>query len=96
MIPFINMLDQSVLLVDNCHLIFLNPVFLSFDRTQILNYFMRLIIIVCFLTDIETLIVDDSEDENALSIFETSCHSESPKKQSSAAAIHKSYLHFTM
>ncbi|XP_040848837.1 ATPase family AAA domain-containing protein 2B isoform X1 [Ochotona curzoniae] len=46
--------------------------------------------------DIETLIVDDSEDENALSIFETSCHSESPKKQSSAAAIHKSYLHFTM
>ncbi|XP_004839500.1 ATPase family AAA domain-containing protein 2B [Heterocephalus glaber] len=46
--------------------------------------------------DIETLIVDDSEDENALSIFETSCHSGSPKKQSSAAAIHKSYLHFTM
>ncbi|XP_025782941.1 ATPase family AAA domain-containing protein 2B [Puma concolor] len=46
--------------------------------------------------DIETLILDDSEDENALSIFETSCHSGSPKKQSSAAAIHKPYLHFTM
>ncbi|XP_063087899.1 ATPase family AAA domain-containing protein 2B isoform X5 [Cavia porcellus] len=45
--------------------------------------------------DTETLIGDDSEDENALSIFETSCHSGSPKKQSSAAAIHKSYLHFT-
>uniref|UniRef100_A0A8C4LQP7 ATPase family AAA domain containing 2B n=1 Tax=Equus asinus asinus TaxID=83772 RepID=A0A8C4LQP7_EQUAS len=39
---------------------------------------------------------DDSEDENALSIFETSCHSGSPKKQSSAAAVHKPYLHFTM
>ncbi|XP_036119514.1 ATPase family AAA domain-containing protein 2B isoform X14 [Molossus molossus] len=46
--------------------------------------------------DIDTLILDDSEDENALSIFETSCHSGSPKKQSSAAAVHKSYLHFTM
>ncbi|XP_010603189.1 ATPase family AAA domain-containing protein 2B isoform X3 [Fukomys damarensis] len=46
--------------------------------------------------DIEALIVDDSEDENALSIFETSCHSGSPKRQSSAAAIRKSYLHFTM
>nr|XP_035977597.1 LOW QUALITY PROTEIN: ATPase family AAA domain-containing protein 2B-like [Halichoerus grypus] len=46
--------------------------------------------------DIETLILDDSEDENALSIFETSCHSGSPKKQSSAAAVHKPYLHFTM
>lgn len=46
--------------------------------------------------DIETLILDDSEDENALSIFETSCHSGSPKKQSSAVAVHKSYLHFTM
>ncbi|KAK2502271.1 hypothetical protein MC885_020053 [Smutsia gigantea] len=45
--------------------------------------------------DIETLILDDSEDENALSIFETSCHSGSPKKQSSAAAVHKPYLHFT-
>ncbi|XP_008572654.1 PREDICTED: ATPase family AAA domain-containing protein 2B, partial [Galeopterus variegatus] len=46
--------------------------------------------------DIETLILDDSEDENALSIFETSCHPGSPKKQSSAAATHKPYLHFTM
>uniref|UniRef100_A0A8C0NJW2 Bromo domain-containing protein n=1 Tax=Canis lupus familiaris TaxID=9615 RepID=A0A8C0NJW2_CANLF len=46
--------------------------------------------------DIETLILDDSEDENALSIFETSCHSGSPKKQSSAAAVHKPYLHFTI
>ncbi|XP_063479970.1 ATPase family AAA domain-containing protein 2B isoform X8 [Symphalangus syndactylus] len=46
--------------------------------------------------DIETLILEDSEDENALSIFETSCHSGSPKKQSSSAAIHKPYLHFTM
>ncbi|XP_032149884.1 ATPase family AAA domain-containing protein 2B isoform X3 [Sapajus apella] len=46
--------------------------------------------------DIETLILEDSEDENALSIFETSCHSGSPKKQSSPAAIHKPYLHFTM
>ncbi|XP_059516415.1 ATPase family AAA domain-containing protein 2B isoform X4 [Myotis daubentonii] len=46
--------------------------------------------------DIDTLVLDDSEDENALSIFETSCHSGSPKKQSSAAAVHKSYLHFTM
>ncbi|XP_036728784.1 ATPase family AAA domain-containing protein 2B isoform X1 [Balaenoptera musculus] len=46
--------------------------------------------------DIETLILDDSEDENALSIFETNCHSGSPKKQSSAAAVHKPYLHFTM
>uniref|UniRef100_A0A452VDY4 ATPase family AAA domain containing 2B n=1 Tax=Ursus maritimus TaxID=29073 RepID=A0A452VDY4_URSMA len=46
--------------------------------------------------NVETLILDDSEDENALSIFETSCHSGSPKKQSSAAAVHKPYLHFTM
>ncbi|XP_054964151.1 ATPase family AAA domain-containing protein 2B isoform X4 [Pan paniscus] len=46
--------------------------------------------------DIETLILEDSEDENALSIFETNCHSGSPKKQSSSAAIHKPYLHFTM
>ncbi|XP_037668877.1 ATPase family AAA domain-containing protein 2B isoform X4 [Choloepus didactylus] len=46
--------------------------------------------------DTETLILDDSEDENSLSIFETSCHSGSPKKQSSAAAVHKPYLHFTM
>ncbi|XP_010144324.1 PREDICTED: ATPase family AAA domain-containing protein 2B-like, partial [Buceros rhinoceros silvestris] len=42
-----------------------------------------------------SLILDDSEEENASSIFETSCHSGSPKKQSSAA-IHKPYLHFTM
>ncbi|KAK1333252.1 hypothetical protein QTO34_006793, partial [Cnephaeus nilssonii] len=46
--------------------------------------------------NIDTLVLDDSEDENALSIFETSCHSGSPKKQSSAAAVNKSYLHFTM
>uniref|UniRef100_A0A8C0U3V2 ATPase family AAA domain containing 2B n=1 Tax=Cyanistes caeruleus TaxID=156563 RepID=A0A8C0U3V2_CYACU len=46
-------------------------------------------------TDVPSLILDDSEDENASSIFETSCHSGSPKKQSSAA-IHKPYLHFTM
>ncbi|KAM9616812.1 ATPase family AAA domain-containing protein 2B isoform 6-T7 [Morphnus guianensis] len=45
--------------------------------------------------DVPSLILDDSEDENASSIFETSCHSGSPKKQSSAA-IHKPYLHFTM
>uniref|UniRef100_A0A6G1RGE0 ATPase family, AAA domain containing 2B n=1 Tax=Hypotaenidia okinawae TaxID=2861861 RepID=A0A6G1RGE0_9GRUI len=44
--------------------------------------------------DVPSLILDDSEDENASSIFETSCHSVSPKKQSSAA-IHKPYLHFT-
>lgn len=46
--------------------------------------------------DIETLILDDSEDENTLSIFETSCHSGSPKKPSPVAAITKPYLHFTM
>ncbi|NXW51991.1 ATD2B protein, partial [Nyctiprogne leucopyga] len=45
--------------------------------------------------DVPSLILEDSEDENASSIFETSCHSGSPKKQSSAA-IHKPYLHFTM
>ncbi|NWW37704.1 ATD2B protein, partial [Panurus biarmicus] len=45
--------------------------------------------------DVPSVILDDSEDENASSIFETSCHSGSPKKQSSAA-IHKPYLHFTM
>ncbi|XP_075353952.1 ATPase family AAA domain-containing protein 2B isoform X3 [Mycteria americana] len=45
--------------------------------------------------DVPSLILDDSEDENTSSIFETSCHSGSPKKQSSAA-IHKPYLHFTM
>ncbi|KAK7804609.1 hypothetical protein U0070_003780 [Myodes glareolus] len=45
--------------------------------------------------DIETLILDDSEDENTLSIFEMSSHSGSPKK-SPAAAITKPYLHFTM
>ncbi|KAM6082749.1 ATPase family AAA domain-containing protein 2B isoform 4-T4 [Chlamydotis macqueenii] len=45
--------------------------------------------------DVPSLILDDSEDENASSIFETSCPSGSPKKQSSAA-IHKPYLHFTM
>ncbi|KAH1172730.1 ATPase family AAA domain-containing protein 2B [Mauremys mutica] len=45
--------------------------------------------------DTPSLILDDSEDENASSIFETGCHSGSPKKQLSAA-IHKPYLHFTM
>ncbi|XP_067400802.1 ATPase family AAA domain-containing protein 2B isoform X1 [Emydura macquarii macquarii] len=45
--------------------------------------------------DVPSLILDDSEDENASSIFETGCHSGSPKKQLSAA-IHKPYLHFTM
>ncbi|KAM7173555.1 ATPase family AAA domain-containing protein 2B isoform 3-T3 [Macrochelys suwanniensis] len=45
--------------------------------------------------DAPSLLLDDSEDENASSIFETGCHSGSPKKQSSAA-IHKPYLHFTM
>ncbi|XP_035416111.1 ATPase family AAA domain-containing protein 2B isoform X3 [Cygnus atratus] len=45
--------------------------------------------------DVPSLILDDSEDENTSSIFETSCHSGSPKKQSSAA-IHKPYLHFMM
>ncbi|XP_038606801.1 ATPase family AAA domain-containing protein 2B [Tachyglossus aculeatus] len=45
--------------------------------------------------DVQSLILDDSEDENALSIFESSCHTGSPKKQSTAAE-RKSYLHFTM
>ncbi|XP_077167906.1 ATPase family AAA domain-containing protein 2B isoform X2 [Paroedura picta] len=45
--------------------------------------------------DTPSLILDDSEDENVTSIFETSCQSGSPKKQLSAA-VHKSYLHFTM
>ncbi|XP_014457076.1 ATPase family AAA domain-containing protein 2B isoform X1 [Alligator mississippiensis] len=44
--------------------------------------------------DTPSLILDDSEDESASSIFETNCHSGSPKKQSSAAT-HKPYLHFT-
>uniref|UniRef100_A0A8C3SJF8 ATPase family AAA domain containing 2B n=1 Tax=Chelydra serpentina TaxID=8475 RepID=A0A8C3SJF8_CHESE len=48
-----------------------------------------------FSQDTPSLLLDDSEDENASSIFETGCHSGSPKKQSSAA-IHKPYLHFTM
>ncbi|XP_053918131.1 ATPase family AAA domain-containing protein 2B isoform X4 [Cuculus canorus] len=45
--------------------------------------------------DVPNLILDDSEDENSSSIFETSCHLGSPKKQSSAA-LHKPYRHFTM
>ncbi|XP_010146383.1 PREDICTED: ATPase family AAA domain-containing protein 2B [Eurypyga helias] len=45
--------------------------------------------------DVPSLIFYDSEDENASPIFETSCHSGSPKKQSSAA-IRKPFLHFTM
>ncbi|XP_075301293.1 ATPase family AAA domain-containing protein 2B [Opisthocomus hoazin] len=45
--------------------------------------------------DVPSLMLDDSEDENASSIFETSCHSGSPKKKSSAA-ICKPYLHSTI
>uniref|UniRef100_A0ABM5GL25 ATPase family AAA domain-containing protein 2B isoform X2 n=1 Tax=Pogona vitticeps TaxID=103695 RepID=A0ABM5GL25_9SAUR len=45
--------------------------------------------------DVPNLILDDSEDENASSIFETSCQSGSPKKQLSPA-VHKPYLHFSM
>ncbi|XP_032998854.1 ATPase family AAA domain-containing protein 2B isoform X5 [Lacerta agilis] len=45
--------------------------------------------------DATSLILDDSEDEHASSIFETSCQSGSPKKHLSAA-VHKPYLHFTM
>ncbi|XP_061478681.1 ATPase family AAA domain-containing protein 2B isoform X2 [Rhineura floridana] len=45
--------------------------------------------------DATSLILDDSEDEHASSIFETNCQSGSPKKHLSAA-IHKPYLHFTM
>ncbi|XP_072263576.1 ATPase family AAA domain-containing protein 2B isoform X3 [Pyxicephalus adspersus] len=40
-----------------------------------------------------TLLLDDSEDENPLSIFDVSCVSGSPKKQ--PAAPHKPFLHFT-
>ncbi|XP_060642939.2 ATPase family AAA domain-containing protein 2B isoform X1 [Anolis sagrei] len=46
--------------------------------------------------DATNLILDDSEDENTLSIFEISCPSGSPKKQLSAAIHNKPYLHFTM
>lgn len=46
--------------------------------------------------DVGSLILDDSEEENALSIFEMSCHSGSPKKSLPAAAVTKPYLHFTM
>ncbi|XP_074050874.1 ATPase family AAA domain-containing protein 2B isoform X2 [Macrotis lagotis] len=44
--------------------------------------------------DTQNLLLDDSDDENVLSIFETSCPSESPKKPSPAAA-HRPYLHFS-
>lgn len=59
----------------------------SISNKPLINIFLE--------TDVPSLILDDSEDENTSSIFETSCHSGSPKKQSSAA-IHKPYLHFTM
>uniref|UniRef100_A0A8C5SIJ8 ATPase family AAA domain containing 2B n=1 Tax=Laticauda laticaudata TaxID=8630 RepID=A0A8C5SIJ8_LATLA len=45
--------------------------------------------------DAPNLILDDSEDENVSSIFESSCQPESPKKQL-PAAVHKPYLHYTM
>ncbi|OCT79030.1 hypothetical protein XELAEV_18030126mg [Xenopus laevis] len=41
-----------------------------------------------------SLLLDDCEDENTLSIFDVSCASGSPKKQ--PAALHKPFLHFTM
>ncbi|XP_043839918.1 ATPase family AAA domain-containing protein 2B isoform X2 [Dromiciops gliroides] len=44
--------------------------------------------------DVQSLLLDDSDDENVLSIFETGCPSGSPKKPSPAAA-HKPYLHFS-
>ncbi|XP_040204456.1 ATPase family AAA domain-containing protein 2B isoform X1 [Rana temporaria] len=40
-----------------------------------------------------SLLLDDSEDENPVSIFDVSCVSGSPKKQ--PAAPHKPFLHFT-
>ncbi|XP_053567143.1 ATPase family AAA domain-containing protein 2B [Bombina bombina] len=44
--------------------------------------------------DVSSLLLEDSEDENDLSIFDVSCVSGSPKKQQ--AALHKPFLHFTM
>ncbi|KAE8605208.1 hypothetical protein XENTR_v10015025 [Xenopus tropicalis] len=44
--------------------------------------------------DAASLLLDDCEDENTLSIFDVSCASGSPKKQ--PAALHKPFLHFTM
>ncbi|KAG8445712.1 hypothetical protein GDO86_010484 [Hymenochirus boettgeri] len=43
--------------------------------------------------DAASLLLDDSEDENTLSIFDASCVLGSPKKQ--PAALHKPFLHFT-
>ncbi|XP_044531148.1 ATPase family AAA domain-containing protein 2B [Gracilinanus agilis] len=44
--------------------------------------------------DAQSLLLDDSDDENALSIFEAGCPSGSPKKAPPAAA-QKAYLHFS-
>ncbi|XP_027713810.1 ATPase family AAA domain-containing protein 2B isoform X1 [Vombatus ursinus] len=44
--------------------------------------------------DVQSLLLEDSDDENTLSIFETVSPSGSPKKPSPAAA-HKPYLHFS-
>ncbi|XP_074141446.1 ATPase family AAA domain-containing protein 2B isoform X2 [Sminthopsis crassicaudata] len=44
--------------------------------------------------DVQSLLLEDSDDENALSIFESGCPSGSPKKPSPAAAP-KPYLHFS-
>lgn len=68
----------------------------SLALALLLHKFVRFNSCAFLLTDLETLILDDSEDENTLSIFEMSCHSGSPKKPSPAAAITKPYLHFTM
>ncbi|KAM4771593.1 ATPase family AAA domain-containing protein 2B [Rhinophrynus dorsalis] len=43
--------------------------------------------------DAASLLLEDSEDENTLSIFDMNCVSGSPKKQ--PAALHKPFLHFT-
>ncbi|XP_075057470.1 ATPase family AAA domain-containing protein 2B isoform X2 [Mixophyes fleayi] len=43
--------------------------------------------------DDTSLLLDDSDDENLLSIFDVSCVSGSPKKQ--PAAPHRPFLHFT-
>ena len=74
---------------------FLNPFSLAFSLVIIWVYKTRNSC-AFLLTDVESLTLDDSEDENALSIFEMSCHSGSPKKSPPAAAVPKPYLHFTM
>ncbi|XP_053315684.1 ATPase family AAA domain-containing protein 2B isoform X2 [Spea bombifrons] len=43
--------------------------------------------------DAADLLLEDCEDENALSIFDTNCVSGSPKKH--PAALHNNFLHFT-